>query len=144
VGTVPVMARFAALLLTVCALAGASVAAGSQSHSSARTLLPCLNHNGTQIVFRYKPTTCADFGPSGSNADSTLLRRLHWSSWGGAKAKARGVECGAHLPCEKIPAKVVASKPRTACGGRRVYTHLRVTTHFGTISLPLSCKVPGP
>jgi hypothetical protein len=126
--------------IAVAAVLAVHVSSGA---GSSHVLLPCLNKTGEKVVFKFKPGSCADFGPAGTNADSTSLAKLKWSSWGGSTAKARGVECGAHLPCAKIPAKVVASRPRKACGGRHVYTRLKVTTHFGTGTFPLSCRVPG-
>jgi hypothetical protein len=58
------------------------------------------------------------------------LKKLKWRDWGHEHANAKGIECGFHLPCEDIKAKVRAWRPRERCG-KRVYTRLEATTRFG-------------
>lgn len=104
-----------------------------------RLYVSCANRNGTAYLRRYRPRNCAYFGRNGSFGGGVFLRSIRWSHWNRRVASGRGIECGFHLPCENIPARIKAYRPRTACG-RVVYTRLRVSTRFGTVRLrPSRC-----
>jgi hypothetical protein len=103
----------------------------------------CLNKAGADYVVKAAPRNCAAFGPSEVFAGGVNLKRLRWKNWGSPLATARGIECGFHLPCERIKAKVTAFAPEVSCNGQVVYTRIRAKTRFGQSRVPAhSC--PGP
>jgi hypothetical protein len=93
--------------------------------------------------------------PVGVTYTANLTReatRLHWRSWGGARAMASGVDFA--NPCKPTcdldhsrghQARFVFSRVRR-CGAHRVYTRVTVIparwarAWGGTWTLPLSCK----
>jgi hypothetical protein len=106
------------------------------------TFLPCLNKSGTKYRAKVEPKRCAHFGRGGAFAGGVELKNLVWTNWGEARTTAIGVECGFHLPCEKIAVQVQAFRVRKACG-RRVYTRLKAVSEFGkTLVKTRACLGP--
>jgi hypothetical protein len=127
-------------IILVLAVAGvASLLAMSTSISSpaagraakAETHLLCLNGDGISEYRRKdRPKQCTIFGQGGIFAGGVNLKKLKWRGWGHKRARANGIECGFHLPCQNIKAKVRVWRPRERCG-KRVYTRLRARTRYG-------------
>jgi hypothetical protein len=132
--------RLAALTMMV-GLLGAFLVSAPQA--SARPAIHCLDKSGARYVKKVSPRRCAAYGPAGDFARGVNLKRIKWRKWGGRSAKGRAIECGFHLPCSRIRAKVKAFRPRRACGGGRTYTRLRVRTRHGrtVVRLP-RCRRP--
>jgi hypothetical protein len=105
-------------------------AASADGTAKAETQLLCLNGDGSEYRRKDRPKQCAIYGKGGISAGGVNLKKLKWRNWGNARAKAKGIECGFHLPCADINAKVKAWRPRERCG-KRVYTRLVATTRFG-------------
>jgi hypothetical protein len=129
--------RAAALLLASVAVAALAVGAGSAGGAGGparaaakRTNILCLNGAGTRYVVRYRPRSCAHFGPGGTFGGGVNLRRIHWNSWSRPSVTGRARECGFHLPCENTRVRLRAYRRRHACG-RIVYTRLKARSRFG-------------
>lgn len=140
----PTLGRLARLLVVLAAAAlilpPASSVAGQDGKE--RTQILCGNGDGSAYRPKEKPRQCVVFGPGGGFAGGINLKKIHWASWGGKKAKGTMIECGFHLPCEDIEGKVRASKPEEHCG-RVVYTKIKATTRYGKATPPLPV-CPGP
>lgn len=107
--------------------------AGMAAPAQARTKLPC-NDGGGGAVLRVKPKRCTVLPPGASFSEGTNLGRLKWSSFGGGRARFRGIEKGFHLPYSKIKVTGYAYRPRAnRCGSSRIYTRVMVKSRFGTI-----------
>ena len=122
-----------AVLVVVISSASARVTSPGDGEGTAakrETHLVCLNGDGTEYRRKEQPKQCAILGQGGIFAGGVNLEKLRWRDWGHKRAEATGIECGFHLPCENIKAKVRAWRPRERCG-KRVYTRLEATTHFG-------------
>jgi hypothetical protein len=122
------------------AVAGAALIAsanGSSADAKASagrdTFIYCLSKDGSEYVRKHRPHHCAAYNKphGGSFGGGVNLKHLHWRSWGGRVVRARGIECGFHLPCADIKARVKASSKRRGCGGH-VYTRIRAKTKYGT------------
>jgi hypothetical protein len=143
----PVPPRLAAPLATALLLLALAAAADGASSNGARaaarpTRITCLNRAGSATVFRRKPRTCADYGPGGAFGGGVFLRRLRWRDWGRGTARARGIECGFHLPCASIEVRVRAYRLRRGCRGTRVYTRLKARSRHGSTVVRLR-RCPG-
>jgi hypothetical protein len=113
--------------------------------TEAPTGILCLDKGGANYVVKAKPGKCAVFGHGEAFGGGVNLIRLHWHGWGSARATARGIECGFHLPCERIKVKVVASGPVVGCTGQVVYSMIRAKSRFGHAAPdPHSCPGPVP
>jgi len=122
------MKRFA--LITTLALVLLTATAAS---ADARAKLPC-NDGGGSAVLKVKPKACTVLPPRASFSEGTNLGKLRWSSFGGSKARFRGIEKGFHLPYSRIKVTGYAYRPRPNCGsGSRVYTRVLVKSRFGSI-----------
>jgi hypothetical protein len=106
------------------------------------TNILCLNSAGTRYFVRYRPRTCAHFGPGGAFAGGVNLKRIRWRSWNRASVTGRARECGFHLPCSNIRVRIRAYRRRHACG-RLVYTRLSVRSSLGTTVVRL-VRCPRP
>jgi endonuclease YncB( thermonuclease family) len=113
----------------VAALIGFSTIALAAPQSASRTY--CLNDAGDRYIEKASPENCAAYGPGGTFAGGVNLKNLRWRSWGGSSAKARGKECGFHLPCADFRARVRAYRARANCTGGKAFTRLRAKTRFG-------------
>jgi hypothetical protein len=121
----------AVLMAALVALMGTpTMAAVGHTAAKAKTHLLCLNGDGSEYRRKERPKQCAIYGQGGIFAGGVNLKKLKWKAWGHKRAKAKGIECGFHLPCADIKAKVRAWRPRERCG-HRVYTRLKATTRFG-------------
>jgi hypothetical protein len=114
----------------VSGAAPSSAEHGPPAPAKAETHLVCLNGDGSEYRRKDRPKQRAIYGRGGIFAGGVNLKKLKWRSWGHARAKAKGIECGFHLPCADITAKVRAWRPRERYG-KRVYTRLKATTRFG-------------
>lgn len=106
------------------------------------TAILCANSDGSEYRRKERPRKCAIFGRNGIFAGGVNLKKIRWKGWGQKRARAKAIECGFHLPCADIRARVRASKPRTRCG-HRVYTRIKVRTRFGRAT-PRPAGCPGP
>jgi hypothetical protein len=105
------------------------------------TNILCLDKAGAKYVVRYRPRTCAHFGPGGAFAGGVFLKHIRWHSWNRSSVTGRARECGFHLPCENVKVKIRAYRRRHACG-RIVYTRLKARSTFGTTVVRLK-RCPG-
>lgn len=130
--------RIPALLLVAC-IAGLALpeAAGAAKHTN----ILCLNKAGTKYVVKYRPKSCAHFGPGGAFGGGVNLKRIHWNSWNRPSVTGRARECGFHLPCENTRVRIRAYRRRHACG-RVVFTRLKARSKFGTTIVRLK-RCPG-
>ena len=139
--------RIASIFLAVCivglavATAGAGAGPGSAHAAGKHTNILCLNTAGTEYVVRYRPRSCAHFGPGGSFGGGVNLKRIRWRSWNEPSVRGRARECGFHLPCENIRVRIRAYRRRRACG-RVVFTRLKAVSRFGTTVVRLK-RCPG-
>jgi hypothetical protein len=83
-----------------------------------------------------RPKSCfMAASPNASNAETSNLAGLRWSTWGGSRAVGHGYERGMHLPFAHIPVTVVFTRPAYVEEiGVYVYKHFRVTSRYGTTS----------
>lgn len=107
-----------------------------------KTHLVCLNADGSEYRRKDRPKQCAIFGQGGISAGGVNMKKLKWRDWGHARATAKAIECGFHLPCADIKAKVRVWRPRQRCG-KWVYTRLEATTRFGHSKADVQ-GCPGP
>jgi hypothetical protein len=137
---------FVAALAVASGLAlGPFTAGGSSQTPAPPTGILCLDKAGANYVVKAKPGKCAAFGPNEIFGGGVNLIRLRWRGWGTARASARGIECGFHLPCSRIKVKVVAFAPVTSCTGQLVYSRIRAKSRFGhSVVPPRSCPGPVP
>jgi hypothetical protein len=131
-----VLALIAATTAVFCSAPLGAVdrtSADGKARAGRNTHIYCLSKDGSEYVRRYRPHHCAAYSKprGGSFGGGVNLKHLHWRSWGGGIARARGIECGFHLPCAHIKARIKASVKRQGCGGD-VYTRIRAKTKFGT------------
>jgi hypothetical protein len=139
--------RIAALFFATCivglAVATASADSGAVSGQAAgkRTNIMCLNTAGTEDVVKYRPRSCAHFGPGGAFGGGVNLKRIRWRSWNEPSVRGRARECGFHLPCENVRVRIRAYRRRHACG-RVVFTRLKAVSKFGTTVVRLK-RCPG-
>jgi len=131
--------RIAALLLVSLMAALAVPATGL---AAKHTNILCLNKAGTKYVVKYRPGSCAHFGPGGAFAGGVNLKHIHWRSWNRPSVTGRAKECGFHLPCENTKVRIRAYRRRRACG-RIVFTRLKARSSFGTTVVRLK-RCPGP
>jgi len=111
----------------------AVILTGTSTAAQAGTKLPCNNGGGTAVL-TVKPKACTVLPPRASFSDGSNLGKLRWSSFGGSKARFRGIEKGFHLPFSKIKVTGYAYRPRpNRCGASRVYTRVYVKSRFGSI-----------
>jgi hypothetical protein len=142
-----IAAPVSACAALVLVLAGRPGAALDSATAAARTAnrkirLICLDRDGSEYRRKEQPSQCAILGKGGIFAGGVNLKRLKWRGWGHARAKATGIECGFHLPCEDIRAEVQAWRPRERCG-KVVYTRFKATSKYGSSRADVqSC--PGP
>jgi hypothetical protein len=121
------------LVVAAAATVTWSGAAAARQSKARGVAVMCLNEDGSRYIRRVKPHDCAVFGPGQTFGGGVNLKKLHWHHWGQARARATGVECSFHLPCQSIPAKVRVSRLRlTRKCDQRAYTRLNATTRFGT------------
>jgi len=130
--------RITTVLAVACVAALALPgAAGAAKHTN----ILCLNKAGTEYVVKYRPKTCAVFGPGGAFAGGVNLKRIRWRSWNRPSVRGRARECGFHLPCENTKVRIRAYRRRHACG-RVVFTRLKATSALGTTIVRLR-RCPG-
>lgn len=110
------------------------------SAAKERTQILCVDGSGSEYRRKQEPRQCAIFN-DGITAGGVNLKRLNWNNWGSERARANGVECSFHLPCQDIPAKVKAYRRRERCG-HLVYTRIKVRTEFGKAT-PRPAGCPG-
>jgi hypothetical protein len=129
------------LVLCIACLAVATGSAGSTrrpaSAAAKHTNILCLNKDGTRYVVKYRPASCAHFGPHGAFAGGVNLKHIHWRSWNRPSVTGRARECGFHLPCENVKVRIRAYRRRHACG-RIVFTRLRAKSSLGTTTVRLA------
>jgi hypothetical protein len=130
--------RIAVLLAIACV---AALALPSAAVAAKRTHILCLNKAGTKYVAKYRPGSCAHFGPGGAFGGGVNLKRIHWKSWNRPSVRGTARECGFHLPCENVKVKIRAYRRRRACG-RVVFTRLKAVSRFGTTVVRLK-RCPG-
>src|ERR687887_1000968 len=106
----------AGLFLAACLVAAVAAAAaqGGAVAAAKHTNILCLNKAGTEYVVKYRPRTCAHFGPGGVFAGGVNLKRIRWRAWNRPSVRGRARECGFHLPCENIRVRVRAYRRRHA------------------------------
>lgn len=102
-----------------------------------RAYIECTNRAGLRYHRVQHPSSCPHFGTDGSNAGGVVLRQLHWRKWGRAVARAHGIECGFHLPCANLPARVRVYRRKVRCG-KLAYTRLKSRTRYGSVTIHLS------
>jgi hypothetical protein len=102
---------------------------GVCSPAGPRRFVPCSVKGGRgKVVLRERPAACSDV--TGSIAESWMLTRLRWSSWGPDAARGRGLVMPNHLAGPRDPGRPVTvrlSNVHSACGAGR--------TAFAKISL---------
>jgi hypothetical protein len=131
--------------LAACVQLGPASQEAAPQTPAPPTGILCLDKVGINYVVKAQPGKCAAFGQGESFGGGVNLSRLRWQGWGTARATARGIECGFHLPCERIKVKVVASEPVVNCAGETVYSQIRAKSRFGHSSVPPhSCPGPVP
>jgi hypothetical protein len=130
------VAASVAVALVVALVAAVPATAGKRTH------IMCLNKAGTSYIAKYRPRTCAHFGPGGAFGGGVNLRRIRWRSWNRPSVRGRARECGFHEPCENVRVRIRAYRRRHACG-RVVFTRLKATSSFGTTVVRLK-RCPGP
>jgi hypothetical protein len=130
--------RIAAVFVAV-SIAGLAIPGGAAA--AKRTHIMCLNEAGTEYVAKYRPRTCAHFGPGGAFGGGVNLRRIRWRSWNRPVVRGRARECGFSLPCSNIRVRIRAYRRRRACG-RVVFTRLKARSSFGTTVVRLR-RCPG-
>lgn len=129
-------------LALACLLVLAVPSAMGENERGNRVQILCGNDDGSEYRPKERPKQCVIFGPNGIFAGGINLKKIHWESWGGGRAKGSGIECGFHLPCADIQAEVTARRPRERCG-RVVYTRIKAETRYGKAT-PRPPGCPGP
>jgi hypothetical protein len=127
----------ACLVCLVVATGTAGRAGRPASAAAKHTNILCLNEAGTRYVVRYRPRSCAHYGPHGAFAGGVNLKRIRWRSWNRPSVTGRARECGFHLPCENVKVRIRAYRRRHACR-RIVFTRLRARSSFGTTTVRLA------
>jgi hypothetical protein len=130
--------RISLLVLVSCL---AVLALPEASFAAKRTHILCLNKAGSTYVVKYRPGSCAVFGPGGTFGGGVNLKHIHWKRWNRPSVTGRARECGFHLPCENVRVRVRAYRRRHACG-RVVFTRLKAVSKFGTTVVRLR-RCPG-
>jgi hypothetical protein len=130
--------RISALLVVAC-LAGLALPAAAPA--AKHTNILCLNEAGTEYIVKYRPRSCAVFGPGGISAGGVNLKRIRWRSWNLPSVTGRARECGFQLPCDSTRVRIRAYRRRHACG-RVVFTRLKARSSFGTTVVRLR-RCPG-
>ena len=121
------------LALAVGGLGGA-VASGASSHArpaSSQIFVNCqtFGSGGFGYHASVRPSACVFQGLPNSGAKEWKLTSLRWSGWGTAIAVATGLYHYRHGEYEEgkfvypvVSTRIVLSRIRTGCGGRRFYT----------------------
>ncbi len=132
--TIWLVVAVAAAVLSVLLLTRTPIAkVGARPHASnaSNTYVLCLNKAGSAYKPKVRPRHCAIYGRNGSFAGGVNLKKIRWHNWGHRRARAKAIECGFHLPCEHIRARVRVRRLRERCG-REVYTRLKARTKYGS------------
>jgi hypothetical protein len=101
--------------------------------ASRATYLPCSTSNGARgLVPKQRPISCLTLDPTASLAGSVDLVKLRWRHWGTATATATATSLSFHLPRERVPVTVRATRWEYDGAGHRYYSHLRIRSRYGT------------
>jgi hypothetical protein len=119
------------------------IVATATAASAETTRIYCATKDGSEYVPKTAPRRCTVFGPGGTFGGGVNLVNLRWQGWGGASARAKGVERGFHLPFSRIRASVTAYRRKRDCTGRLAYTRLRARSKYGTTRVRVAtCRGP--
>jgi hypothetical protein len=112
----------AGAILTAAGLAGAAEA-------SAKAYVPCVMKGESENGYFTKPKRCT-FNVMGSDprvsANNVDVIKLRWSAWGGATAKASGVQAGAGGFRDKVS---VTLRKRERCDANWIYREVVIRAH---------------
>ena len=105
---------------------------GVCSPASGRRFMACAKGFGSskRLPLVSRPSTCTNGGLQTSMAELWILKRLHWSSWGGSQARGSGYKYAAHYypGYSGRPVTVEAFGVSYSCGrSKPFYTRIRIT-----------------
>lgn len=138
----------AAAVFSILALGGSAVSAdaSSQVFVNCQTFSSAAGFGYRESV---RPSACVLQGLPGGGVNESNLSGLHWSGWGTVFAVGTGVSHARHgeevegrMIYPTMPTRIVLSRIRVGCGGRRFYTRMLFAGKYGeaTYSLSAGCR----
>ena len=122
------------LIALAAAIAAFAVAA---SAASAQQIFAVCHPRPAAVAFPIRPARCSSLGMRGSFGTSVNLVQLRWRDWGTPAARFTGIERGFHHPLANIRVGGVLFRIVT-WHGRRVYSRLRVSSRYGSMTVVLN------